>query len=268
METIDLFSTLADQLLAVGMALLRIAVAFSLLPIFSNELIPAMIRNAIFMSLAIIIIVIQPPVPIENFTVQDWFVFVGKEIFIGIAIGIFFGVHLWAFEAAGQIIDVQIGASTAQIFDPISGHQTSLVGEFLGRLANYIFMAAGGLMLLTGGTMESYGLWPLDAMSPNFNLQSVTLFETAFSDFFVLAMLISAPTLIVTFLIDVVMGLINRYAQEFNVFFLSMSLKMFASIFMLSMSITFIVERLISELTQHSSELLPQLQRLLGVIPN
>ncbi len=264
METINIFESLFGHALVIGMAMVRIAIAFMLLPIFSSELIPAMIRNAMFVALALIVVMIQPAIDVNSFSTQDWMLLFGKEIFIGVAIGVFFGVHLWAFETAGQIIDIQIGAGTAQIFDPLSGHQTTLVGAFLGRLANYVFMAAGGLMLLTGAIMESYSIWPIDRSIPDLAYAGVTLFEQEFGYFFKLALLISSPILVVTFLVDESMGLINRYAQQFNVFFLSMSIKMFSAIFMLLISVVFLVELLIKELTTHSGELLLLLQRLLG----
>ncbi len=65
-------------------------------------------------------------------------------------IGVFFGLYLWAFEAAGVVIDMQIGASFALFFDPIIGNEVTLIGSFLGRWASYVFLAAGGLMLLVG----------------------------------------------------------------------------------------------------------------------
>lgn len=262
METINIFEWLFSQALMIGMATLRIAVAFMILPIFSSELIPAIIRNAIFIALALVVVLVQPPIDVESFSTQDWVTIFAKEMFLGVAIGVFFGVHLWAFETAGKIIDVQIGAGSAQIFDPLSGHQTTLVGTFLGRLSNYVFMAAGGLMLLTGSIMESYSVWPIDRHLPDLVYASVTLFESEFSYFFKLAVLISGPILVVTFLIDASMGLINRYAQQFNVFFLSMSIKMIAAIFILMISIVALTQLLIHELVKHSGELMPLLKKL------
>jgi len=264
MDSINIFDFYFNQAIVIGVSTLRIAVAFMLVPLFSQELIPATIRNAMFISLAMIVVLVQPPLDLESLSLQGWLSLFSKEVFIGIAIGVFFGIHLWAFEAAGQVIDIQIGASTAQIFDPISGHQTSLIGEFLGRLANYIFMAVGGLMLLVGATLETYAIWPIGEAMPSLAAASVILFEEEFSYFFKLILLISAPVLVVVFLIDVVMGMINRYAQQFNVFFLSMSLKMFAAIFVMSLSLIFIVELIINELIRHNDELLNILNRLLS----
>ncbi len=260
----DVFSLLSNQAVTVALATTRIAVAFQILPIFSNQLVPALIRNAIFVALALVTIVIHPVLTIEHLGAQGWLLLFAKEILIGVAIGVYFGIFLWAFEAAGMVVDTQIGMSVAQVLDPLSGHQTSLLGLFLGRLANYVFMVAGGLMLLTGVTMESYQVWPIHKALPDFSQAGVVLFESEFSYFFQLMVLIASPIIVVVFLVDAVMGLINRYAQQFNVFFISMSLKMLAAVAVLMLTMSSLIDLLISELHSHSDALLDGLRRLLG----
>jgi len=258
----DIFTPLAGQAVTVALATTRIAVAFLVLPLFSSETVPALVRNAIFVALAIVTIAVQPEVTVGKLSELSWFMLFLKEIIVGLAIGFLFGIYLWAFETAGDIIDSQIGISMAQIMDPLSGHQTTLLGEFLSRLTNYVFMAAGGLMLLVGVLFESYAIWPIEKTLPGFAPGGVGLFATEFGNFFRLALLISAPMLVVIFLIDIVMGLINRYAQQFNVFFLSMSLKMLAAISVLVAMIFMLADLLISELTKHAGAFPEILDRL------
>ena len=248
----DIFSLLSSQTISVALATTRIAVAFLILPLFSNELIPALVRNAIFVSLAVMTLAIQPTQMVGDISESLWVLLFLKEIIVGLAIGFLFGIYLWAFETAGMIIDTHVGISMAQIMDPISGHQTTLFGELLGRLANYIFIAVGGLMLLVGVLFESYYFWPIEQKLPGISHASLGLFETEFGNYFRLTLLITSPILVVIFLIDAVMGLINRYAQQFNVFFLSMSIKMTAAIFILMTMIFMLSDLLISELGKHA----------------
>ena len=154
-------------------------------------------------------------------------------MFVGIVIGFFFGSVLWALEAAGNIIDTKVGATLAQVVDPLSGHQTSLNGAFLGRLASVVFVAGGGLSLLLRVLMESYAIWPVAAPMPVLTGSSLALFEGEFGRLMVLATLFAAPVLTVLFLIDAGLGLMNRFAQQLNVFTLSMSIKAFAASFVL-----------------------------------
>ena len=259
----EAFSDFYQYALTIATSALRIVIAFLIIPIFSNELIPSLIRNAIFVSMSVLVVALQPAPSIEGLSVIEWMSLAGKELLIGIAIGVFFGVHLWAFEAAGQIIDTQIGLNGAQIYDPISGHQTTLIGEFLARFANYIFVATGGLMLLSGVIMQSYALFPVSTYMPEISTASLRLFTDEFGFFISLMLLISAPILTILFLIDLCMGLINRDAQQFNVFFLSMSIKMLATIFILILSLTFIADKIIEEIIQHSDKAIPFLKQLL-----
>jgi type III secretion protein T len=223
----------ADQLLLLGVATARVAATFMLLPMFSSETVPAMVRNSIFVSLGIVSLALQPPLDPSILGPGQWATILVKEVFVGLVIGFFFGSVLWALEAAGQIIDTKVGATLAQVVDPLSGHQTSLNGAFLGRLASVVFVSMGGLSLLLRVIMESYAIWPVAAPMPVLDARSLSLFEGEFGRLMVLATLFAAPALTVLFLIDVALGLMNRFAQQLNVFSLSLSLKAFAATFVL-----------------------------------
>lgn len=223
----------ADQILLLGMATSRVAATFLLLPMFSGETVPAMVRNSIFVSLGVVSLALQPPLDPALLGPGQWATIILKEVFVGLIIGFFFGSVLWALEAAGTIIDTKVGATLAQVVDPLSGHQTSLNGAFLGRLASVVFVASGGLSLLLRVLMESYAIWPIAAPMPVLDGRSLALFEGEFGRLMVLATLFAAPVLTVLFLIDAGLGLMNRFAQQLNVFTLSMSIKSFAATFLL-----------------------------------
>lgn len=223
----------ADQVLLLGVATARVAATFFLLPMFASETVPALVRNSIFVSLGIVSLAIQPPLDISMLGPGQWATILIKEVFVGLLIGFFFGSVLWALEAAGQIIDTKVGATLAQVVDPLSGHQTSLNGAFLGRLAGVVFVSMGGLSLLLRVIMESYAIWPVAAPMPALDPRGLPLIEGEFGRMMILATLFAAPVLTVLFLIDAGLGLMNRFAQQLNVFTLSMSIKAFAATFIL-----------------------------------
>ena len=244
----DLYATLGDYIIVIALSATRIAVAFLLIPLFSSETIPALVRNAIFLSLAMIAVVVQPELPTEPIATQLWINLFVKEVFIGIVIGVLFGVFLWAFEAAGVLIDTQIGTSFAMLFDPIAGNEVTLFGEFLGRWANYLFVAAGGLLVLAGVMLESFAIWPLLQPVGGLRELSVSLFEAELSRFMKLTVMIASPVMVVIFLIDISMGLINRFAQQFNVFFLSISIKSMAALVLIAVLLPFLMGKLLGEI--------------------
>ena len=219
----------ADQVLLLGVSTARIAVAFLMLPMFASETVPPLVRNSIFISLGLVSLSLQPPLDIATIGAERWAGIFEKEAFVGLVIGFFFGSVLWALEASGQIIDTKVGATMAQVVDPLSGHQTSLNGAFLGRMANLVFIFSGGLSLVVRVIIESYAIWPIAAPMPILDPRGVGLFEAEFGRLMVLATLFAAPVLTVLFLIDAGLGLMNRFAQQLNVFTMSLSIKALAA---------------------------------------
>lgn len=248
MESADLFRLLGDNLIVLSLSAMRVSIAFLLLPLFSKEGVPAIVRNSMFLSMALLSILIQPSAQIDQFSTAMWISLFAKEALIGSVIGVFFGLFLWAFEAAGVIIDMQTGASFALFFDPVVGNEVTLIGTFLSRWASFVFLASGGLLLMTGVLLESFVIWPLVMPVDGLKMASVALFEAELSRFFALTIRIAAPIMAVIFLIDVSMGLINRFAQQFNVFFLSMSIKSIATVLLLIVMLPFLIDILVDEM--------------------
>lgn len=252
----------ADQLLLLGVASARIAVAFLMMPIFSTDTVPAMVRNSIFIALGLVSLILQPAIDVMAIGATQWVTIFAKEVFVGLLIGFFFGSVLWSLEAAGQIIDTKVGATMAQIVDPLSGHQTSLNGAFLGRLAGIVFIFSGGLSLLVQVIMESYALWPVAAPMPNLDMRGLALFEGEFGRMMVLATLFASPVLTVLFLIDLGLGLVNRFAQQLNVFTLSLSIKSFAATAVIVLLLGSFVEAIARDITSRPQVIIGLLKGL------
>lgn len=221
----QLIAPFFSQSLLVALALTRIATAFVLLPIFSPETVPALVRNSLFLAFGLIVLAYQPQILSTQLTAPQLVTLFAKEAFVGLVIGALFGTLLWAFEAAGQIIDTKVGATMAQVIDPLSGHTTSLNGEFLGRMANFVFMFSGGLLILVGVILESYAVWPITDLAPALKPAGVRLFEVEFSRLLTYAAILAAPALVVLFVVDAGLGLVNRFAPQLNVFSLGMAIK-------------------------------------------
>jgi type III secretion protein T len=263
MEALSLFGSLSDTALLLGLSSTRVAVAFLLVPIFTGDLVPALVRNSIFMAIALLGLALQPSAAPLALSGWQWIVMFGKEAFIGGSIGLLFGGVMWAFEAAGQLIDTKIGATQAQVTDPMSGQQTSLNGALLGRLASVVFMSLGGFMLMIGTLIESYGIWPVQS-ALSLAEGGARFFESELGRIMGLTLLIAAPALVLLYLIEGVLGLINRFAQQLNVFSLSMALKAVAGTWIIWIQIATLVQLLQDDLLSRGGVALRTLKMLIG----
>lgn len=264
MEALNIFGPLSDTALLLGLSATRIAVAFLLVPLFTAELIPAMVRNSMFLAIALLTLVLQPSAGPLTYTGFQLLGIFAKEAFIGAALGFFFAGVMWAFEIAGQLIDTKVGMTQAQVNDPLSGHQTTLNGALFGRLASYVFMAGGGFMVMIGTLIESYAIWPVRAAMPDIRMAGVQMFEAEFGRIMLLALLVSAPALVLLYVVEGVLGLVNRFAQQLNVFSLSMSIKAVAATWVVLVQLVAIVQLLQEDLLGRGEVALRALRALLG----
>ncbi len=240
--------SLFDNAILVAVSTTRVATTFLLMPLLSPQTVPAMVRNSIFLVFGLAVLTMQPQVAQMPLPTVQWILLFGKEALVGVVIGFFFATMLWAFEAAGQIIDTKVGATMAQVVDPLSGHQTSLNGEFLGRLANFVFMFSGGLLLLVGTILDSFVIWPIGSLTPVLTMSSLSLFEGEFTRLMTLAVLFASPVLVVLFVTDGALGLVNRYAPQLNVFSLSLSIKAWLATLIILIMMTGLVQTLLNEI--------------------
>jgi type III secretion protein T len=264
MEALSIYGPLSDTALLLGLSTTRVAVAFLLVPLFTAELIPPMVRNAMFLALALLSLALQPSAAPMSTGGWEWALLFAKEAFIGGAIGLLYAGIMWAFEAAGQLIDNKVGTTQAQVMDPLSGHQTSLNGALFGRLASWVYMSAGGFMVMTGALIESFALWPVHAPLPRLAEGGAQIFEHEFGRIMLLALLVAAPALVLLYVVEGVLGLINRFAQQLNVFSLALSLKAVAATWIVWIQLVTLVHLLQDDLLSRGGVALQALRQLIG----
>ena len=237
------FEMLGNNVLGIGLTLPRIIAAFLALPLLSSSSMPPLVRNSFFVSLAIVVFPLaSATAPYTSMGDGSWPVVIVKEVFVGLAIGFTFGIVFWAIGAAGNLIDAKVGTTMASIVDPLAGHQTSLTGAFLSQFAAWLFMASGAFVLFLDLLLTSYQVWPVNEFLPRLSQVGEVFFVGQFNTMMTLAVMIAAPALVVMSLIDIGFGLINRYAQQLNVFQLALPIKAWVS--------TWIVLLMLGELVQ------------------
>jgi type III secretion protein T len=237
-----------DQMLLVAVSSARFAFSFLFVPVFSKEAMPATVRNSIIITLGLVALQLAPDFEMNQLAASDWALMLLKEAAAGTIIGMFFGTVLWAMTAAGEIVDTKVGATIAQVMDPMTGQQTSLNGILFGRFAQVIFVTMGGFTLLVGAVMQSYAIWPIGPGGLILNPTGVTFFEGEFGRLMTWAFQLSVPVLTMLYLIDLGMGFLNRFAQQFNVFSLSMPIKAVAATLVIIVILPTMAQAVITDL--------------------
>jgi type III secretion protein T len=205
----------------------RILALFALMPIFSKEALPHLIRICVAISVAV---VVAPALAggadaASKLGLPYLIAVAGKECLIGLMLGFAVAVPLWAFEGIGFLVDMQRGASIASVLDPVTGHDTSPLGVLFGQAMIVFFFVSGAYLQMLGLLYESFRLWPVYDWWPTMGAMAPGLFLGMLDHLMRLTLLLSAPLVIAMLLVEIGMAIVGRSAPQMDVFFLAMPVK-------------------------------------------
>ncbi len=235
-------------LLSISLVVPRFIAAFSLLPFFSTQVVPGMLRNGIALSLCL---------PLVPLIVQDvaaaplagWGVLalVGKEVILGLLLGYPFAIMFWAAESIGSYIDNQRGAAMASSVDPLTGSDSTPLGTMLLQAFATYFVSSGALLILIGLLYKSYVIWPVTTFVPTFGAAGPAFYLSLLDSLMMLVVAISGPVIAAMFLAEFGLAMVSRFAPQMNVFFLAMPVKSGLAVLVLIFYMPLLFKTLLSE---------------------
>lgn len=230
-----MFDQMAHPLLLFLLCMVRPLTAFRTAPLLGGTIIPPQALTALGMSLCLLIYpIVAATAPVETPISLLLLLVVVKELLVGLIIGFLLGVLFWAAESLGALIDNQRGASMAVGADPLSGGQMTPYASLFFQSVAMLFFQSGAFVSFLVMLMESYAVWPVFAPLPGLTGQGLQNLMLLQADLVLrLAVSIGAPILALCFFTDFCLGLINRFAQQLNVFVLSMPIKSGVVLFVL-----------------------------------
>jgi flagellar biosynthetic protein FliR len=138
-------------------------------------------------------------------------------------VGLGLGLLIISVEFAGSLMDTQAGLSVAAILDPATGRSVPLFSQTLNWVALMIFLQLDGHHLLMTMLVKSFQLLPI-GMSVNLSKAGLMIASLG-TEIFKIGVIISAPILLVIFIVDFAFGLLNKIAEQINVFQLGFQVK-------------------------------------------
>lgn len=239
-----------NQLPAFLLILMRISSFFVTVPLFSYRNIPSQhkIALAIVLTWLVFYSIEVPTLSLDG----QFLLLLGKEIIIGLGLGLIAMMMIMALQVAGNFIDLQMGFAIANVLDPQTGVQSPLIGQYFYTFTLLFVLTTDAHHLLIDGIFQSYQVIPIDHLFLPFSTDAVAAhaIET-FTTMFLIAFQMAIPIVGSLFLVDVALGIIARTVPQVNVFVIGLPLKIFASFIMLIivMPILFLsIQKLVEEM--------------------
>lgn len=149
-----------------------------------------------------------------------------KEIFLGYIVAYLFSPILWIADGLGGFIDGQRGTGQENAQDPFTDEQTTPLGLGLIETTVMLLIVSGGLLIFLGFILDSFVFWPPMSFFPDFTRSPMAdLFISRLIVTVEMVLVLASPVVIATFLTDWTLGLLNRFAQQLNVYVLASSIK-------------------------------------------
>jgi type III secretion protein T len=215
-----------EYLAAAGIVFSRMIAVMLVMPVFTRIGATGVLRNGIALALTLPLVPATAAAlggePLGTVKIAALLL---KEFTVGIVLGFVLGVPLWAAEAAGDMLDLQRGASMATLIDPQGTEEASVTGTILALVMVALFFASGGFLITVRMLYESYGIWPAGRFVPVLGADAATQLLGLLDDVFNLGLLLVVPIIVCLLLADILLALVSRAAPTFNVFALSLAVK-------------------------------------------
>jgi len=193
-------------------------------PVFNRK----EINTTVKLSLALILTIIITPllnlgaIPQNISPILLWVL----NFAAGAIIGYIAQLIILAIEAGGDMINTQMGLSSAMVMDPSTNSQTSILSRMITLLGICIFIHLGGLYWLFNAFMRSFEIFPIYAVQiPLEKIINLDYLVKMTSNVLYMGLQIASPVLLATLGQDIILGVISKTAPQVNVFQLSFLFK-------------------------------------------
>lgn len=217
------FDTAEASGAALLLAALRITPWLFLAPPFATSGLPKTVTVMLGVGLGA---VVAPTLSTTTPAVTDTYAFLSSavlQLVIGAALGFATRLVFAAAESAGGLLDLAGGFSLSTALDPLNRQSAPFLSRFYGMLATVLMLVTPAHQIVLLGFLRTFRALPLDATA-NWNRLAAELTHGA-SSLFVAALQIAGPLIVVLFLADIALGVLNRIAPQLNAFSLSFPLK-------------------------------------------
>lgn len=216
----------------------RIASFVFVAPFFSTRGVPNNAKVALSVFVTYIMYHFGPEhIYPEYNTILGFATVVLKEVSVGLLIGLAAQMCTSIVLFAGRIIDMEVGLSMANVFDPTTNEQASITGALMQYGVMMILYTTGLHRFLLKALMETFILIPVG----NAHINTDRLLESLIAflgDYIIIGFRVCLPVFASITLMNIVLGLLAKLAPQMNMFSVGIQLKLLAGLSVIMVTIS------------------------------
>lgn len=214
----------APQLELLFLTFLRVVSMITVMPVFGERTVAMRVKAGLAL---IITFLIFPSLAGEEIAASNNMVELllrmAGEIFIGIIIAFIIRFFFAAIQLSGQLIGFQMGFAIANIVDPLTSTQVSIIAELYYLFAILLFLSFDLHHIFLFSIVESYKAIPPLGMQFTGKLAETILLYS--KNIFITAVKIGAPVITALLFTNVGLGVVARTVPQMNIFIVGFPLQ-------------------------------------------
>lgn len=223
---IDLNNITVDLVKVQAIALLfaRVVAIIWLAPIFGSSTIPNTVKAGFSLILTFIT---YPLINMENVvflgTILELFFGIMKEAVIGMIIGYTAIMIFSAVRLTGMLLGRQMGFAIANVVDPLTNQQMSVVAHMLYFITVLTFLGANMHHFFIKAIVRSLEIIPLGKFAPSGDLMRYII--TLTSGLFEVAVKLGGPLIAILLVVSAAMGIVSKTVPQLNILIAGMPIR-------------------------------------------
>jgi flagellar biosynthetic protein FliR len=204
------------ELKAFFLILIRISVVLFMFPFFNTKIFPVLSKAGLVLMVTVALFPVVGnqmfEFPVSLFGMMQLIL---SELMMGMILGLLVQVFFEGIKMMGQLVGFQTGFAIANIIDPQSGIQVSILSNMAYFVAMILFLLLNGHHILLSAMKESFEIIPVGALSLRLDMLGKAMH--LFGGMFVIAVKIGAPALAALLFTKVAFGLIVKLIPQMNI---------------------------------------------------
>ena len=235
--------------------LTRISTFVVVAPFFNMRNTPNRVKIGFSAVVALLLYFVVPFDDLNYSTVVGYAFLVVKEALTGIIIGFAAYCCNFIILLAGTMIDMNIGLSMAQEYDPLLQTQNSITGMLYNQFILALLIISGMHRYIFRTFCDAYSLIPIGGAIFDWSSLSASIIKFI-SDIYIIAFRIELPVFAVIMVLNAVLGVMVKVAPQIHMFSVGAQLKiiigfivLFLTVFLLPSVANFIFEEMKTMMT-------------------
>ena len=208
------------------LVLVRIASFVAVAPFFGLSSVPTRVKAG-FSAVLAILIAQAVPGQVTYDGMLEYGIIVAKEALTGLFIGMAANCCTYIIGFAGQLMDMQIGLSMAQEYNPLTRTQESVTGNLYYYSIMLLLLISDLYHYIIKAIADTYTLIPVNAQlfQWEYLVNGMVRFIT---DMLVIGFRITLPVFACCMIMNCILGIMAKVAPQMNMFSVGIQLKIFA----------------------------------------